>query len=577
MRSSVLIAALFHIAGLQRSDASPISEKAVRATYQEAHGQVDALSSEIKRQVDPDSYDCTRGHSAEFDPVCWYGLELDTFITNWWADDAKGGRCATQVPPPGFANCFVNYYGAGTDCDSISEKGCITAIPTSETQNLTPMEKAQVRLVIHNLAAINNFFSTWYEAVKSAQANDQSFVGKVIQLADPTMELSHDYLKQFILDALLAAFAFVPGVGPAVTVAGAGGVKAIEGAAAAAVKTFKTVEGVVQKVSQARAQVANTVQAGKQILGASAIVASSVFRPDGSAISQVKNEAELSEKLLNLNIEASLVIEPGLKAAVNDPEQFRAFAGSGAYCGTSLPSVVKSDLKFTQAESTYLLSQSLKDAGWVIVVSKNTDLGALKTNYTDIKTPEWNGDSLGCPDGFDSRTICNIWWYDQEENQTFSLVKTNSIFDNPLAIIQSLGTNDDRTALTTPELFFKAAQKCRTAMGDGWQAGFQPGFTEPSGSLSLDCLNVMKVCTFNMEATDLNDGTQRYYESDCAAEEYYGPHWWAQGTGTAYGTNWNFQFQIPPGEMGPLVQKGSPSERYPLVSSGTVYQNKPSE
>ena len=138
------------------------------------------------------AFDC-KNPGAVFDTSCWKGLDIPKYLAdpttgkyspwsntayiklmhiyqgwihstpNCTADTAAGTDCCEADEP--WSTCFIRLGRglAGSDCSVINAQQCTW--DNELGPNLSPSQQAQVRYVLKNIYAINDFFTTYYSGL----------------------------------------------------------------------------------------------------------------------------------------------------------------------------------------------------------------------------------------------------------------------------------------------------------------------------------------------------------------------------------------------------------------------------
>ena len=381
------------------------------------------------------------------------------------------------------------------------------------------MEHTDKVLVI----AISAFFYSWYTASISAASTASNKITGIVNVASPPPQATQSVWKSMAIDSLLAGLAFIPGISEASTV-------------------FS---------STARA-VKNAEAPGRALIAASASVYGHVFPNDGTAASDLIDIATLQKDLLDFVDDLQSRLAPALEAALNDLDGFLTWAGTGAFTGPDPPNLPQQVEGLDQALTTYIISVALSSANWVGVVSPATDVNALLGGQIGHLNMDY-----GCTSVDSVTKICNAIWQDVPNNQGFTMVQTSSFQNNPYDKYKEYFF----TQMTTPELLLVGAARCR--LKPGWGTGVS--ITIEGGDLNFDCLSQMKICTYNTECTEQQEGSCEYKESDCPAESGFGyDRDRYRGMPDEQATAGN-SFFVPPGYMGPFATASN--LEYPLRST----------
>ncbi|KAL8949861.1 MAG: hypothetical protein Q9222_004054 [Ikaeria aurantiellina] len=447
---------------------------------------------------------------------------MSDYIRAWLAGP-KGSLCGTQGLAEGFGDCYVDTYQVTPRCSTITVANCATGIAGTvkllTTSDLTSgpisdLERRQVFFALTNIAALNAFFYSWYTASDSAAKTTSAQITDIVNVASPPPDSKQSFWKSLILDSLLAGLAFLPGI--------------------SAGKTL--ISSTARAVSRAEAP-------ARIILAASANVHGHIFPNDGSAASNLIDIATLQNDLLNFLDDLQARFSPALQTSVNDVDDFLKMAETGAFSAADPPNLPQQTQNLQQVLTTYIISVALSSATW---------FGALATDTTINKLLDGSSGTLNMDYGCEAVNPliqqCGPLWQDVPNNQAFTLVQSSSFLNNPIAKFDEYFGNTKHDPYTTPELLLVGAARCRQR--PGWGTGVS--VTMDSGALNFDCVSQMKICTYNMQCTQQDEGSCEYLESDCPAESGFGfePDRY-HGNPTA---EWEVanKFFVPPGYLGPF-------------------------
>ncbi|KAL8720103.1 MAG: hypothetical protein Q9225_002979 [Loekoesia sp. 1 TL-2023] len=470
------------------------------------------------------------------DPDCWDVLKMDDYVTAWLAGP-KGQICGTQGVAEGFGDCFIDSYDLQPRCSTITVASCaggIASVANGLTHSdltsgpISVLERRQFFMAAYNIQALSAFFYSWYTASGTAAAATSDKIEQIVNVASPPPKATQAAWKSMVIDSLLAGLAFIPW-----TSAGS---------------TFFS--------STARA-VKNAEAPGRVLLAASSGVYGHVFPNDGSAASDLIDIATLKGDLRDFVDDLQSRLSPALETAINNITSFLEMANTGAFSSPDPPSLPKQTEGLEQALTTYIVSIALSSANWVGVVAPNTDVNALLNGTLGHLNMKYDCGSV------DPVTkICSAIWSDVPNNQGFTMVQTTSFLNNPYEKYQKYFGLDGGNHWTTPELLLVGAAKCR--LKPGWGTGVS--VTIENGDLNFDCLSQLKICTYNIECTEQQEGNCEYKESDCPAESGFGhdPNRY-RGMPDMQAEAGN-SFFVPPGYMGPFAT--ADNLQYPLRGTG---------
>ncbi|KAI4260878.1 MAG: hypothetical protein LQ352_000033 [Teloschistes flavicans] len=470
------------------------------------------------------------------DPDCWDVMEMPKFVEDWLAGPT-GSLCGTQGFSEGFGDCFIGVYKGTPLCSTISEANCgsgiegiVSKLTTSDLSGdeahpvpMGDLERRQIFFCLYNIAAIEAWFHNWYTASGTAAARTSNKITDIINVAAPPPKADTSIWKHLAIDALLSGLAFLPGVGE--------GLRVISSTAA----VVRRVESPVRAV-----------------LAASGSVYGQIFPHDGSAASDLIGIGTLATQLENFAGDLASRLEPALNTSLNSVDDFLKMANTGVFSSAKASSLVQDTNNLEQALTTYIVSTALSGAAWNAVVSPQTDVDSLLSGGAGKLNINY-----GCQATDPTTGICNAIWNDKANNQGFTLVQSDSFLNNPSDAMQNFFGSTKHDPYTTPELLLVGAAKCR--LRPGWGTGV--GVQMIDGEMNFDCLSQMKVCTYNVDCKETDEGNCLYKEADCPAEKGYGyDRDRYRGMPDEQATSGN-SFYVPPGYMGPFKTGGL---EYPL-------------
>ncbi|KAL8904146.1 MAG: hypothetical protein Q9207_003470 [Kuettlingeria erythrocarpa] len=164
---------------------------------------------------------------------------------------------------------------------------------------------------------------------------------------------------------------------------------------------------------------------------------------------------------------AILAVIQGLDQLNTDA--FLAFVGQGLFSVPTIeaPSVQAASEKqkrdLMQSMNTFLVSVALSQNGWQALILPGVDAEGLRNG--DSLCPQWaepdcsSDKDIGC-DGHDPTGQChdNCWWYSQEQNSTYPVVRDGKVTDDATTLLQA--TIDPVRDWTTGPLLFEDAARC---------------------------------------------------------------------------------------------------------------------
>ena len=188
--------------------------------------------------------------------------------------------------------------------------------------------------------------------------------------------------------------------------------------------------------------------------------------------------------------------------------------------------------------NTFILGEALNANNIVATVGLNTNVAQLQANSSDSLSYD-----IKCP-GYDNNTMCNGWWYDQEEDASFALDDLKSMNKN---MQDDLSYFFD-SGWTNGTLLFDGALKCQQSGGGGPALNFSPGSL---GSIA-QCFSSVKLCTWNLGcALD-----SQFEFKECPTQSGFGTNGCGGGDGNDYSI---YDFNVPYNYLGTFLMDANPS------------------
>jgi hypothetical protein len=380
-----------------------------------------------------------------------------------------------------FAQCFLSAVKQGTlDCTSLINDACVTPRPADFTN---PKDF----YVVYNIYAINQAFNTYYNAIANANQIASENVAAIIQLLDPPKD--HNVILNEVITALSAGLGLIAAENPIVD---------------AIVKGATTAPNVVKAVF-----------------------------PTGTTNSQNVQLASLDQSLGQVTQGLLGSINDAMPANLKDVNNFLAFASSGQFSQLPQQTLFQDTQTLLGGLNTYVVSQSLQANNIQLVKGAN---GAQGTDINGLVAGGMNQayQIQGCGKGYDPLGICDDWWYDQPNNNSYALVKTDDLQKNFNTEMESIFKQ-----WASPQNLLTNAVVCAGQGGTTAQQGNLISAT-PNG-LNSACLSNLTVCTWNQD--DGSSNTNLY--SDCTT-----PSGWEGDMCPNDGK------MVPAGYIGPLWNSG---------------------
>jgi hypothetical protein len=208
-------------------------------------------------------------------------------------------------------------------------------------------------------------------------------------------------------------------------------------------------------------------------------------------------------------------VSKALIAIETNVTNFAAFTKSGTFI-QQLPN--QNDLKnqILTVFNAFLISQAYQANGVFIARQTHISVRKLATNGTKL-----NFNTL-CENDYDSNGVCDSFWYDSDDDTTYSLVSGDQHDQkNYNSDLQTWFANSN---YTTPALLFKAADLC--AHTSKSQQGAGPIIDFSSTAASPSCFSNMTVCTWNLDPqADTSENKANYpfpaWFSDCTNDSVF--------------------------------------------------------
>lgn len=207
------------------------------------------------------------------------------------------------------------------------------------------------------------------------------------------------------------------------------------------------------------------------------------FMPIKTTNAQLQIE-EIQSQLANVVSQFLTQISNATAAIETNATAFTLWASTGLFIGdlVFLNDVVQENYKLL---NTFIIGEALNANNIVATVGLNTNVAQLQANSSDSLSYD-----IKCP-SYDNNTMCNGWWYDEEENASFALDNIKSMNQNmhdDLAYFFDSGW-------TNGTLLFDGALKCQRSGGGGPALNIAPG---TSIGAMAQCFSSVKLCTWNL-------------------------------------------------------------------------------
>ena len=315
------------------------------------------------------------------------------------------------------------------------------------------IENSQERGLTDSRIAINDFYTTWFEALAFASSQAATIIQSVINEIDPdkkTNMILHD-----ILTALTVGLAVlgVPEIGV--------GLLGLEA-------TTETIASTLLVCLQNAPGVAAAIW------------------PTGTESSKNVQIGDLESELGNLVNETSQAINAGLQLLMSDMPSFVGFASTGAFSGPTLPSLPAQTEGLDMALRTYIVSSAMSHNNWQVYGAYNTsDGGSGKTNDSLTEIINLNADANGI-----NRN--NDMWYSQATNRLFLMGTQNN---QKLGVGGQLMEDIVSNKWGTLPLLLDGGFNC-TWSGNNLKGNGLINF-QPDGKIDFTCLSQAWFCIYD--------------------------------------------------------------------------------
>lgn len=414
--------------------------------------------------------------------TCADAIPIAPYITWWWAEN--NAKCTANGV--GFANCFYDdvVHGPSSNCSNLGGNFYCPQPNASDFSGVNATVEYYVAYNIYN-------FATWAYWYYTALFQGGFLAGTQVWNASDSFVVPPKAIPTwafYLMAALTMAFSAISPSGWAKEV------PFESGSTNPSVwwkKNQVPGEYVLREVQQAPGLAGNILPTGA----------------DGdadAAISAGIIEAKIGEYM-------GYIADTMLTAAVSVPNNITAFIEwtSNGFFYTEPPDIDTTMDQIKVAINTFIMSQILQNDNFVIARQLDTNPLALYTNGTqgiDLRL-------INCP-GYDSWSMCNVWWYWSDGNAAYSLFSTdaNDWHHNYTDDLEAFFDNGN----LTPEDLFLGSQLC--AIGANTPQGGAPGltFNYTEGSIATACLSNIQICTWNLE-----DSWPQFYESECPSQPGY--------------------------------------------------------
>ena len=377
-------------------------------------------------------------------------------------EDSSGANCCKPDEP--WSTCYLHLaHGvSGDDCSEINPQSCTW----DATLDVDPKIAAQVRYVMRNIYStfpqtcqteitdfskdVNNFFTTWWEALQFATIQASTIVGSVIGELDP-IQRSHFTLYNILIGLTVGlCFLAMP------EVAGAVGASLI--------------------ASQVGSHLIIALQEAPMVARA--------IWPKGTEDSQLVQIGDVKDELGNVNRNLSSLLNAGLETVMKDLPTFVSFVQDGHFSGDQYISLPKTSAGLDMALKTFIVSTAMTKNDW----------DARPMLYM---TRDQFASANGCSFGPENYNVCSqeggltSYFYSNTSGNGY-LLSNRSGAENvksPRDLMFDI-VNNQWSSLGA---LFDGAFQCTSS---GNAASDQPFHINFDGTIDLSCVSQLKMCGY---------------------------------------------------------------------------------
>lgn len=313
---------------------------------------------------------CAPKASTALVPECWAELEVEKYLTDWWA--ANGTACGTL----GFAQCFLkNNRYPGLTCDEITVDTC----PPIDTNG--DFDSQQQFYALWNIYAIHQFFTQYSQALSNSVSLAAGQIGDIVYTVNPPKEskVSKNMIA-IILGATVGEFG-----------------------------ASKELLGNWQ---------AKLVLAGVQGLAAQGggIITWLGNKNSNNYLQETQQISEVSATLSDQVKEYQSNLGTAIKTAQGNVTQFLALAAEGGFSQRGLTSLTAQMDSIYENLVNYIYSSALQANGIFLTKTYSVDPRQMATDA---------GDKLVNCTSLDANSVCDQYWFDANTTTTYSFGKTS--------------------------------------------------------------------------------------------------------------------------------------------------------
>lgn len=301
-------------------------------------------------------------------------------------------------------------------------------------------------LLISRSIAINDLFTTWFNALQYAASQALSIVQDVINQVDPPQQTN--FFLRDLLFALTVGLAYI--VAPE-----AGGLTGLLVATASAGRAF--LKGANQAPTVARG-----------------------IWPAGTESSQSIQIGDVENELNNATGTTAVMLNSGLELLMSDMPSFVEFASTGMFSGSDSLSLPKEVDGLDVALKTFIVSNAMTSNGWHYTVK----LGATRDDIASC-VPGSGGScctwwALNSSSSSNPSMCGDYIWYSDATMRAFTLMN-RKILNGTVDLLNAIVENE----WTTLPLLFDGSYNCSAA----GNFGGSPIRIEADGTIDLSCMS----------------------------------------------------------------------------------------
>ncbi|CAD6577221.1 MAG: hypothetical protein ASARMPREDX12_008269 [Alectoria sarmentosa] len=388
---------------------------------------------------------------ASFDSSCWNTLNLGEYLNDpeiGWnrtaaicTGDEDDSACCLPTEP--WTTCYLRLAHGfpGTDCSEINAQDCSYDPSLAVDPRIAPY----VAYTMKTIYAINDLFTTWYNALQYAASQALSIVQDVINQVDPPQQTN--FILRDLLFALTVGLAYV----------------------------------VAPEAGSLTGLLVATATAGRALLkGANQAptVARGIW-PAGTESSQSIQIGDVENELNNATGISALMLNSGLELLMSDMPSFVEFASTGMFSGSDSFSLSKEVDGLDVALKTFIVSNAMTSNGWHYTVN----LGPTRDDIASC-IPGSGGSCCtwwALNSSSSNPSMCGDFiWYSDTTMRAFTLTNPN-VMNGSVDMLNAIVEKE----WTTLPLLFDGAYNCSAA----GNFGGAPIQIEADGTIDLSCMS----------------------------------------------------------------------------------------